>query len=331
MKINKSVINLKVDSLETALLKKGENVSISNKTIQKLIRLSNTSIGMSKEDAIAIFKNKGTALESKSSYLLKSKLSNVIRNIPSENVRKIYTRWISNCPVSDWGESTLNTALQHESYSPINKKNNDMPVYANYKPVENRDPMLMDGNDTSNIKYIRSMSINKEENHKMKDINSLSFSGFCKEFSSRIGVVVGEGGESFVVEDNTDTKKVIKIFRDDSDIRSIHQQVLAFTTYYGANSAYELAGRAIVMDRIVGTPLSEISCFPLNACEKFIIMVSDMIKKGVPPSDFTESNFLYNMESNDFFPVDLEKYDNDSIDKGGLKYMLDYIEKRSNE
>lgn len=48
-----------------------------------------------------------------------------------------------------------------------------------------------------------------------------------------------------------------------------------------------------------------------------------------PPNDLSEGNFLYDVKSGLFYPVDIGKKESDYIDQGGLQYLLDFIDSKT--
>lgn len=98
-----SKINVKTDSIYSALRKKANNTSLSDKTLNKLMVISNRRLGMCQADAKDIFiKNFPVNNMTFASKTLAINLSKVVNHISNNEVRQSIQDWIINCNVPDW-------------------------------------------------------------------------------------------------------------------------------------------------------------------------------------------------------------------------------------
>ncbi len=159
----------------------------------------------------------------------------------------------------------------------------------------------------------------------INQVECMSAAEFADQYATRIGRVIGEGAEAIVVEDSENDNKVIKIFFDDVKSDDIVNQANSFRKFYGESSAQIISGRAIQMDKIKGDPLSNITRFQSDSVNNFILLVEEMITKGCPPSDMSEGNFLYDSAEDKFLPVDIATSKDNTVDRGGFMYIVNYI------
>ncbi|WP_380179422.1 hypothetical protein [Kalamiella sp. sgz302252] len=96
MNISSNKINIKKDTLLSALQKKSYNSSLSNKTLTKLVKLANTELGLTKKEARCVFiKNESIPLSAGSTKLLYNLKS--INNGPlSSYMKNQCARWMEN-------------------------------------------------------------------------------------------------------------------------------------------------------------------------------------------------------------------------------------------
>lgn len=175
-----------------------------------------------------------------------------------------------------------------------------------------------------------SISARKSEpTNNISQIKFMSTAEFVDAYSNSIGQTIGEGAEAIVVEDNKNNNKVFKIFYDDVENDELINQANSFNLFYGENSAQIISGRAIHMDKIEGTPLSQVKEFPANAANNFISLINEMVAKGCAPSDMSENNFLFDNAKNKFSPVDISTGKDNKVDENGLIYIARYISNKT--
>lgn len=170
--------------------------------------------------------------------------------------------------------------------------------------------------------------IKTENSVQTKTINQtkyMSSADFVDAYSDSIGPTIGEGAEAIVVEDAKNDHKVLKIFFDNVEESEIINQANSFNMFYGENTAHVISGKAIRMDKIEGTPLSQIKDFPADATANFMSLIAKMVTKRCAPSDMSENNFLYDKGKNKFSPVDISTNKENKVDKNGLRYIINYI------
>ncbi|MFC0139326.1 hypothetical protein ACFFJN_03945 [Erwinia mallotivora] len=97
MKISSSTKIQKNDNIETALLKKAGNTSLSSKTLKKLVRITNSTMGISKENARRIFISNKTLEANESNRKLGEIIYSVSQQVKNQQVRYQYERWYDNC------------------------------------------------------------------------------------------------------------------------------------------------------------------------------------------------------------------------------------------
>lgn len=97
MKISSSTKIQKNDSIETALLKKAGNTSLSSKTLKKLVRITNSTMGISKENAKRIFISNEILKANESNRKLGEIIYSVSQQVKNRQVRNQYERWCGNC------------------------------------------------------------------------------------------------------------------------------------------------------------------------------------------------------------------------------------------
>jgi len=269
-------IDVRNDSISTALLKKADNKTLSNTTLNKLVKIANTHYGLTKAEAEKVFIKNQAIETSGHSVKLAFELKKVISHVTNSEIKTNIENFIRN-------------SNPHALHQPINR----MPT------------------DTIN------------------QIKNLSAAEFVEAYSSRIGQPIGEGTEAMVLEDNENNHKVFKIFFDDVKNSEIINQANSFRKFYGKNSAHIIAGRAIYMDYIKGSPLSQIAEFPAGSVTNFMSLLQEMVGKGCTPSDMSENNFLYDKTVNKFLPVDITTSEGNKINKNGLNYIINYISNKS--
>lgn len=100
MRIYSSIINQNTDSLDVALAKKSKNVGISRKTLNKLVKIAITSIGLSKKEAKNIFFDTGEIIKTPKSKQLSNKICKALPHVSDQHVKQRYTTWMKNCGVT---------------------------------------------------------------------------------------------------------------------------------------------------------------------------------------------------------------------------------------
>ncbi|MCW2480797.1 hypothetical protein [Candidatus Symbiopectobacterium sp. NZEC135] len=100
MRIYSSIINPCTDSLDVALAKKSKNAGISRKTLNKLVKIASTSIGLSKKEARDIFFNSGETIKTPEAKQLSNKICKALPYVSNQHVKQLYTTWMKNCGVT---------------------------------------------------------------------------------------------------------------------------------------------------------------------------------------------------------------------------------------
>lgn len=291
-------INVNTATVFSALMQKANNEALSPKTLNKLVRVANADVGLNIRDAQRLFKeNKPIAASIQTSKLV-FQLRRVAGEVRNPTLSAKIENWIQNC------NST--TVHNHSSFFP----NGQTGVHRN---------TINQQIQTPNNSHIEQKNSNTR----------LNFEEFICQNYTRIGPEIGKGGEAFVVEDKTNPSKVLKIFLDSSNPSEINEQAVLFNKFYGENSAIVLSNRAIEMLKVPGIPMSKVENFNPDAKNKFMSLIVDMIAKECPPNDLSEGNFLYDSKSGSFYPVDIGKKESNQIDQGGLGYLLDFIDSKT--
>lgn len=264
-------ISIAHDTLASALTKKAHNKSFSNKTLHKLIAITNKQLGISKGELHNLMINNKKIAFSEKSHNLANQLKAISYQIISPAIESKVQSWIQQC---------------------------EMPILPRAQLKE---------------------TIRK---------HSLGFAEFTDIHHQRIGKILGQGGEAIVVIDKKNPHLVFKVFFDESKIHEIHEQADSFNRFYGEKSATVIENRAILMKRIEGIPLTEVSTFKPDAPSQLLKLIKQMKEKGCPPTDLSENNFLYDVNSGNFFPVDIGKKSDNQTDPNGVKYLLNFISKK---
>lgn len=264
-------ISVAHDTLASALTKKAHNKDFSNKTLHKLIAITNKQLGISKGELHNLMINNKNIAFSEKSYNLANQLKAISYQIISPAIESKIQSWIQQC---------------------------EMPIFPRVQLK-----------DTSRK-------------------NSPSFTEFTEANYQRIGEILGQGGEAIVVSDKKNPHLAFKIFFDESKIHEIHEQANSFNRFYGQKSAIIIENRAILMKRVEGIPLSEVPTFKPEAPLKLLELIKQMKEKGCPPTDLSENNFLYDIKSGNFFPVDIGKKSDNQTDLNGVKHLLNFINER---
>nr|WP_282564545.1 hypothetical protein [Providencia alcalifaciens] len=291
-------INVNTATVFSALMQKANNEALSQKTLNKLVRVANSDVGISIRDAQRLFKENKPIETSIHSQRLVLQLRRVAGEINNPNLSAKVENWIQNC----------NRTTIHNHSTLLPNRQVGVPRSTINQQIQ-----------TPNNSYIEQKNSN----------TGLTFEEFiCKNYT-RIGSEIGKGGEAFVVEDKTNPSKVLKIFLDSSNPSEIVEQAILFNKFYGENSAVVLSNRAIEMLKVPGIPMSKVESFNPDAKNKFMTLIVEMIAKGCPPNDLSEGNFLYDTKSGLFYPVDIGKKESNHIDQGGLHYLLEFIDSKT--
>ena len=272
---NQSRINIKKDTICSALLKKSNHDKLSSKTLGKLAKIASSSLGLYKPDAKELFINNKQLTPSGSSLILAYNITKVLVLVSNDNLRSQLKEFISHCRT---------------------------PSFENKERV--------------GIPYSGTLC-------------SLATSEFIIKNSDRIGATVGEGAEAIVVQDNKDPRKVFKIFFDDIPHDEIARQANYFRRFYGYEAAYVVSPGIIQLDKIDGVPLSQVDYFADGAADDFVSLIYKMYEKKCPPTDMSEDNFLYDILTRKFYPIDISYFKGYQIDKEGLNYILKVIAGKS--
>ncbi|ETT00420.1 hypothetical protein [Providencia alcalifaciens] len=200
-------------------MQKANNEALSQKTLNKLVRVANSDVWISIRDAKRLFKENKPIETSIHSQRLVLQLRRVAGEINNPNLSAKVENWIQNC----------NSTTVHNHFMNFSNGQTNGPRSTINQQIQ-----------TTNNSYIEPKNAN----------DALSFEEFiCKNYS-RIGPEIGKGGEAFVVEDKTDPSKVLKIFLDSSNPSEIVEQATLFNKFYGENSAVVLSNRAIEMLKV---------------------------------------------------------------------------------
>lgn len=90
-------INVITDSISSALLKKTNNTSLSSKTLEKLVKISNASIGLPRSDAKDLFVCGKSIAKSEASEKLLKELNNVMPYVLNDGIKSKINTLINNC------------------------------------------------------------------------------------------------------------------------------------------------------------------------------------------------------------------------------------------
>lgn len=288
-KQQKQKIDVQTDTISSALLKKVNNESLSQKTLNKLVKIANTRECFTPAEAKNIFINNEKVKTSIDSMCLARELRKVVDDFSNAKVKSKVAEFIINCNSPTIGQ------------------------------VKIRAPECMSGK-------VKSPSADAPvEIRTSGKVNPSSTDVFLNLYADRIGQTIGEGGQAVVIEDKVNANKVMKIFFDKVNSDEIDNQITSFKRFYGENSAQLVSERVIYMDKIEGVPLSEVTSFPAGSSANFESLIETMIRKGCPPSDMSENNFLYDEVKNKFSPVDITRCDVNDIDINGFEYVLNKI------
>lgn len=97
MFINKQRINVSSDSITTALLKKTENKNLSKKTLNKLVKITNSHIGLATADAKSVFIKNIPIEKNRHSVRLAFELKKVFSQCSHHELRDRIGTFIENC------------------------------------------------------------------------------------------------------------------------------------------------------------------------------------------------------------------------------------------
>lgn len=155
------------------------------------------------------------------------------------------------------------------------------------------------------------------------------------------GEIIGEGGNAIVYADNDDATKVLKIFTIPQSYEEVAHEVECFNIFYGKGSAEiiyndnDISG--IRMTRIQGESVLYAENLPPHAEPAIYEMFDRLERYGILFSDTTETNVLYNRDTNIFNPIDISSYNlkhTDSKDRhdrimesyhGGKIYLINTV------
>ena len=291
-------INVNSATVFSALMQKASNETLSPKTLNKLVRVSNTDVGLNIKDAQRLFKENKPIATTIHSQRLVFQLRRVAGEINNPTLSSKIENWIKNC--------------------------NSTTVHNHSKHFNNGQVGISRSTINQQIKTPTNSHIEQKNSNA-----GLNFEEFICQYYSRIGPEIGKGGEAFVVEDKMNPSKVLKIFLDSSATSEITEQAELFNKFYGENSAVVLSNRAIEMLRVPGISMSKVESFNPDAKNKFMSLMMKMIAKGCPPNDLSEGNFLYDSKSGLFYPVDIDKNESNHIAQGSLEYLLDFIDSKT--
>lgn len=126
------------------------------------------------------------------------------------------------------------------------------------------------------------------------------------------GEIVGKGGDAIVYADKDDETKVLKMFT----IPQLHEEVVheveCFNTYYGKGSAEIIYNNndisGIKMTRIQGEPVIYAENLPPHAEQAIYDMFDRLERNNILFVDTTETNVLYDRDTNRFNPIDISSY-----------------------
>ncbi|WP_412530377.1 hypothetical protein [Burkholderia lata] len=147
-----------------------------------------------------------------------------------------------------------------------------------------------------------------------------------------LGRQVGEGGEALIFEKRGDKNRLIKLFKRSIAEDEMDRKIEGFSRFYGPGSVRKISEVAFEMKRIPGIPLFKLDRLPFGSADQFCGLVKSMDERGCVVDDFSEGNFIYNVASQEMFPVDLIAMDNrDSltkVDVSGIRSMVNFISRR---
>ena len=92
-----SRINIKKDTICSALLKKSNHDKLSSKTLSKLAKIASSSLGLYKPDAKELFINNKRLTPSGSSIILAYNITKVLALVSNDNLRSQLKEFISHC------------------------------------------------------------------------------------------------------------------------------------------------------------------------------------------------------------------------------------------
>ncbi|ECC1668059.1 hypothetical protein FNN95_05205 [Salmonella enterica subsp. salamae] len=155
------------------------------------------------------------------------------------------------------------------------------------------------------------------------------------------GEIVGKGGNAIVYADKDDDTKVLKMFTIPQLHEEVEHEVECFNTYYGKGSAdiiynnNDISG--IKMTRIQGEAVIYAKNLPPHAEQAIYDMFDRLERNNILFVDTTETNVLYDRDTNRFNPIDISSYNlkhtdskdrQDSIIKsyiGGKNHLINII------
>lgn len=155
------------------------------------------------------------------------------------------------------------------------------------------------------------------------------------------GEIVGKGGNAIVYADKDDDTKVLKMFTIPQLHEEVEHEVECFNTYYGKGSAEIIYNNndisGIKMTRIQGEPVIYAKNLPPHAEQAIYDMFDRLERNNILFVDTTETNVLYDRDTNRFNPIDISSYNQkhtdskdrqDSIIKsyiGGKNHLINII------
>lgn len=92
-----SRIDVKKDTIYSALLKKTNNDTLSSKTLKKLAKIATTSLGLSKSDAKGIFIHNKPVTPSGASVILAYNVYKALSQVSNDNLRPRLKAFIADC------------------------------------------------------------------------------------------------------------------------------------------------------------------------------------------------------------------------------------------
>lgn len=92
-----SRIDVKTDTIYSALLKKTNNKTLSSKTLNKLAAIARTSFELPKADAKQIFKNNKPMTPSGASIILAYNIGKALAQVSSDNLRSQLKAFVAHC------------------------------------------------------------------------------------------------------------------------------------------------------------------------------------------------------------------------------------------
>lgn len=94
-------INVHHDSITTAILKKSENHTLSKKTLNKLVKISNTQFGLTKAAAKDIFIRNSPIKQNLRAMKLANELTRILPNISNREIKdKVESFILNSCPAA---------------------------------------------------------------------------------------------------------------------------------------------------------------------------------------------------------------------------------------